>query len=94
MRLHLCKSGEGETSKGHKGRVHGVNENNIANPKELKIPYACDAISHCRLQASKHYTAVLSAYNRTDPLGGTISIESDVPMIFKMLPEEGSGMIK
>ena len=40
------------------------------------------------------YTAVLSAYKRSDPLGGTISLESTIPMVFKLLPEEGTGMIK
>jgi hypothetical protein len=49
VRLHVCKSGEGETAKGHRGRVHGVNETNIANPKELKLAYTSDAVSHGRL---------------------------------------------
>jgi hypothetical protein len=91
VRLHICKSGESETAKGHRGRVHDVNEKNIANPKELKLPYTSDAVSTGRLPASKPYTAVLSAYKRADPLGGTLTLESDVPMVFQMLHEEGTG---
>ena len=63
VRLHLCKSGDDDAIKGHKGRVHSVGENNIANLKELKLPYTfpLDAVSCCRVPAKNQYTAVISA---------------------------------
>ena len=72
-----------------------MDEKNIANPKELREKYSTDeATSHCILQGAKHYTAVVSSFKRGDVIGGTITLETDIPMIIRQLPEEGAGMVK
>ena len=36
----------------------------------------------------------MSTYDRSEPLGGSITLESDAPMLFKLLPEEGFNFSK
>ena len=89
VRLFLCKSSD------NGGRVTTVSDQNIANPKELKDPYKkMEAVSHSILHGVKPYTAVVSTFNRNEPMGGKLTLESDSPMIFKMLPDEGHGYVK
>lgn len=89
VRIFVAKPGDSEISKGHRGRVFQVDEKNIANIKELKDPYKKgEGVSSCQMQASKNYTAVVSAFEQTDPLGGKLVVESDFPMVVQMLPDE------
>ena len=46
------------------------------------------------MQASKNYTAVVSAYHYSEPLGGKITVESDVPMLIHLLADESQGYNK
>lgn len=88
VRLFLCKTPDGEANT--KGRITSPSESNIANPKELREAYRSnEAVSHCILQGVKSYTAVISAFNQGDALGGTLTLETDVPMVFRQLAEEG-----
>jgi hypothetical protein len=74
----LCKAGK------NRGIITSVNEENIANPKELNESYKkCEAVSTTILQGVKPYTAMISTYNRNDPLGGKLVVEADAPLIFK-----------
>lgn len=95
VRLFLCKPGEHSNNKNHKGRISYVDSDNIAVAKDLKIPYSKgEAAAACMMSGGKHYTAVCSAFNMSDAIGGTITLESDHPMTMRMLPEEGAGYIK
>ena len=89
MRVFLCKAGK------NNGRITGVDENNIANIKELKEPFRkVEGASNAILQGTKPYTCVISSFDRAEALGGRITVESDSPLIFKQLPDEGNGYIK
>jgi hypothetical protein len=95
VRLFVAKSGDSENSKGHRGRVFQVDEKNVANPKELKDAYkAGDAASNCMFNAAKNYTAIISAFNQGEPLGGKLIVESDLPMIVQQLADESQGYVK
>ena len=49
---------------------------------------------HCKLPGSKSYTAVVSTYDKSMPLGGTITLEADHAMVFAEIQDEGAGMFK
>ena len=78
MRIFLCKATK------EKGTITAVDESNIANPKELKDAYKkCEAVSTCMLNGVKPYTALISTFDRNEPLGGKLVVEADAPLIFK-----------
>lgn len=95
VKLFLCKAGEDEISKGHRGRVFGVSERNTVTRENLKAAYKPGEFAmQCKLSGAKQYTAVVSTYDRSMPLGGTITLEADHAMIFAAVQDEGAGMVK
>ena len=95
VRLFLVKAGESDNSKGHRGRVHHTDEKSMANPKEHMDPYKKnEAVSQCVLNGGKMYSLLVSGYDRNDPLGGTLTVESDHPLLVRQLTQEGHGMVK
>ena len=63
--------------------MFSVDEKNIANPKEIHDHlYSTNAAaSTAILQASKSYTAILSAYENYMSYGGKITLDSDHPLV-------------
>lgn len=89
------KAGESDNSKGHRGRVHHTDEKSLANPAEQMDPYKKnEAVSMCVLNGGKSYSLIVSGYDRNDPLGGTLTVESDQPLLVRQLTPEGHGMVK
>jgi len=89
VRVFLCKAGE------HSGRATGVDETNIVNQKELKEAFRpIEGVANGIITGAKPYTVVVSCFDRSMPIGGTLTLESDAPMLLKPLPEEGAGFIK
>lgn len=52
------------------------------------------SVANTILKGGKPFTAVVSTYDRADALGGTITVESDYPVVFKQLADESSGFMK
>ena len=82
MKLYLCKSGVCDNNQGHKGRVTQVNEANSAFGEQLKSAFKpSEFVISTQIDGGKHYSCIVSTYDRSDPLGGKITLESTLPMI-------------
>ena len=47
-----------------------------------------------QIEGAKHYSCIVSTFDRSEPLGGRLTLESTMPMIFQPLHDEGQGMQK
>lgn len=95
VKLFLCKSGVSDNNQGHRGRVTQVSEANSATAEQMSTPYKQgEFVVSTKIEGAKHYTCIVSTFDRSEPLGGKITLESSQPMIFQALYEEGQGMIK
>jgi hypothetical protein len=95
VKLYLCKSGVCDNNQGHRGRVTQVTEANSATADQLTSPYKQgEFVISTQIEGAKHYTCIVSTFDRSEPLGGKITLESTHSMIFQPLHEEGQGMQK
>lgn len=83
VKLYLCKSGVSDNNQGHRGRVTQVTEANSATPEQLTSHYkAGEFVVSAAIEGAKHYSCIVSTFDRSEPLGGTLTLESTQPMIF------------
>jgi len=82
---------------------HGHPRNRITYPTEESLfdkslkqsyykPGACHL--HYNLPPNDFYTVLVSTFKLDQSLGGTLTFESDQPLIIKELPQEGAGLHK
>lgn len=95
-KLFLCKSSESGNSKNHFGRIFHINEKIMVDINNLNDAYRAggEYSLQSKLIGGKTYTLVVSTFDMNYALGGTLSIESDFPLIIKKVPEEGLGNFK
>ena len=95
VKLFVTKTSDDDLAKGHRGRIFAVNSKNALNSQVMESAYKPGEFTmHCKLPGSKSYTAVVSTYDKSMPLGGTITLEADHAMVFAEIQDEGIGMSK
>ena len=95
VKLFVTKTSDDDLAKGHRGRIFTVNSKNALNDRVMESEYKPGEFTmHCKLPGSKSYTAVISTYDKSMPLGGTITLEADHAMVFEEIQDEGHGMFK
>jgi len=96
VKLFLCKSSEAGNSKNHLGRIFNINEKIIVDINNQSDAYRAggEYSLQSKLIGGKTYTLVISTFDMNYPLGGSLSIESDFPLIIKKVPDEGLGNFK